>query len=69
MTIGEFINNYLLDHQMSQRQFAKKCNFSNGYISMLINNVNPNTIIEAINKYVGSIEDFEINRKELILKD
>ena len=34
-----------------------------------INNVNPNTIIEAINKYVGSIEDFEINRKELILKD
>ena len=43
MTIGEFINNYLLDHQMSQRQFAKKCNFSNGYISMLINNVNPKT--------------------------
>lgn len=43
MHIGEFINNYLLEHQMSQRQFAKKCNLSNGYISMLINKVNPKT--------------------------
>lgn len=43
MTIGEYINAYLLEHQMSQRQFAKKCNFSNGYISMLINNLNPKT--------------------------
>ena len=43
MRIGEFIYNYLIEHQMSQRQFAKKCNFSNGYISMLINNVNPKT--------------------------
>ena len=32
------------------------------------NNLNPNTIIDAFNKYVGNIEDFEINRKELILK-
>lgn len=43
MHIGEFIYNYLIEHQMSQRQFAKRCNFSNGYISMLINNVNPKT--------------------------
>ena len=43
MTIGEFINNYLTEHSMSQRQFAKRCNLSNGYISMLINNVNPRT--------------------------
>lgn len=43
MHIGEFINSYLLEHQMSQRQFAKKCGFSNGYISMLINNSNPKT--------------------------
>lgn len=32
------------------------------------NNLNPNAIIEAICKYVGNVEDFEINRKELILK-
>lgn len=31
------------------------------------NNLNPNTIIEAINKYVQEISDFEICRKELIL--
>ena len=34
-----------------------------------VNNLNPNTIIEAICKYVGDVEDFEINRKELILKN
>lgn len=34
-----------------------------------VNNVNPNSIIEAINKYVGNIDNFEITRKELILKD
>lgn len=33
-----------------------------------IKNLNPSNIIEAINKNVGVIEDFEINRKELILE-
>ena len=43
MHIGEYINNYLLTNKISQRQFAKQCGLSNGYISMLINNVNPKT--------------------------
>ncbi len=43
MHIGEIINNYLQENQISQRLFAKKCGLSNGYISMLINNVNPKT--------------------------
>lgn len=33
------------------------------------NNLNPNSIIEAICKYVTNIEDFEIHRKDLILKE
>lgn len=43
MHIGEYINNYLLENKISQRQFAKRCGLSNGYISMLINNINPKT--------------------------
>lgn len=33
------------------------------------NNINPNTIIEAISKYVHEITDFEICRKQLILEE
>lgn len=32
-----------------------------------VNNLNPNSLIEAICKYVGNVEEYEINRKELIL--
>ena len=32
-----------------------------------VNNVNPNSLVEAIDLYVKKIEDFDINRKELIL--
>lgn len=43
MTISEFISRYLTQNKLSQRQFAKNCGLSNGYISMLINNENPKT--------------------------
>ena len=32
-----------------------------------VNNMNPQFIIKAIEKYVGKVEDYEIHRKELIL--
>ena len=44
MQIGELILLYRKEHKLSQRQFAKKCgDISNGYISMLENNLNPAT--------------------------
>lgn len=43
MTIGEVIRRYREDHSLSQRQFALKCNISNGYISMLEKGINPKT--------------------------
>lgn len=43
MTIGEVIRRYREDHNLSQRQFALKCNISNGYISMLEKGINPKT--------------------------
>ena len=43
MTLSELIKEYRKDHQLSQRQFAIKCNVSNVHISMLENNMNPRT--------------------------
>lgn len=43
MKIGEYINNYLTDHQISRRQFAQSVGVSPAYISMLINGENSST--------------------------
>lgn len=43
MTLSELICNYRTEHDLSQRQFALKCDLSNGYISMLEKGANPNT--------------------------
>ena len=33
-----------------------------------VNNFNPQFLLQAVEKYVGHVEDYEIHRKELILK-
>lgn len=43
MTLKELIIEYRNDHGLSQRQFATACGLSNGYISMLEKEMNPNT--------------------------
>lgn len=43
MTLSDFIKQYRREHGLSQRQLAAACNLSNGYISMLEKNLNPNT--------------------------
>ena len=43
MTLGEFIQKYRLEHDLSQRQFAQKCGVSNGYISLLERGFNRKT--------------------------
>lgn len=43
MTLKDFIIEYRNDHGLSQRQFATACGLSNGYISMLEKEMNPNT--------------------------
>lgn len=37
MTLGEYLNNYLNEHNMSMREFAKRCGISHTYISYIIN--------------------------------
>lgn len=62
MTIGDIIREYRQANNLSQRQFALKCNISNGYISMLERGVNPKThesitpslpALKAISKAMG----------------
>lgn len=44
MRLSELIRQYRLEHGLSQRQFAAKCDgITNGYISMLENEANPHT--------------------------
>lgn len=43
MKLRELIRAYRESHDLSQRQFAIKCNLSNGYISILEKGINPNT--------------------------
>lgn len=43
MTIGEIIKQYRKENGLSQREFAKRCGVSNGYISMIEIGVNPST--------------------------
>lgn len=43
MTLGEYIKCFREAQQMSQRQFAERAGVSNGYISMLERNANPET--------------------------
>lgn len=71
MHIGEYIKNYLDEHQMSQRQFAKKCDLSNGYISMLINNVNPRTkkpLVPSIEALISISRGMGVSLDELFEK-
>lgn len=43
MTLGDYIKNYRMEHELSQRKFAALCGLSYGYISMLEKGVNTST--------------------------
>lgn len=69
MKLGEYINNYLFQNKISQRQFAKICELSNGYISMLISGKNPKTgkpLIPSITALLSIANGMGISLDELI---
>lgn len=43
MSIGEYIEKYLRDHQISANELARQCGISKGYMSMIIKGVNSTT--------------------------
>lgn len=70
MKLGEFVNKYLTEHKMSQRQFAKKCGMSSGYISMIVNGVNPRSntpIVPSLKSLNGIAHAMNMTIDELFL--
>ena len=43
MTLQEYVVKFRTEHGITQRQFAKMCDISSGYMSMIENNLNPKT--------------------------
>ena len=43
MDLKEYLKEYRISHDLSQRQFAEACGLSNGYISMIESGCNPKT--------------------------
>ncbi len=69
MTLQEFIIQYREEHNLSQRELAKKCGLSNGYISMLESGKNPNTnepIIPKIDVFVRMASGTNMTVDELL---
>lgn len=70
MKLGEFVDKYLTEHKMSQRQFAKKCGMSSGYISMIVNGVNPRSntpIVPSLKSLNGIARGMNMTIDELFL--
>ena len=68
MTLSELICKYRTEHDLSQRQFAAKCDLSNGYISMLEKGTNPNTgkpLIPTIPKLTQLAAGLDMSLTEL----
>lgn len=59
--LRDLVIQYRTEHGLSQRQFALQCGLSNGYISMIEKNRNPNTglpmvpSLSALNKLAGGM--------------
>lgn len=69
MTLGDLIYQYRVDHHISQRAFAQRCNVSNVYISMLEKNNNPSTgkpIIPSITQLKAIASAMEYTLDEIM---
>lgn len=68
MKLGEFVEKYISEHKISQRQFAKRCGMSSGYISMIVNGVNPRSntpIVPTLKSLNGIARGMNITIDEL----
>ena len=71
MKLGELIQEYRNKHNLSQRQFALTCGVSNGFISMIEKNINPNTqeaITPSIKKLKQIADAMHLTLMELCSK-
>ena len=72
MKLGEFVEKYISEHKISQRQFAKRCGMSSGYISMIVNGVNPRSntpIVPTLKSLNGIARGMNITIDELFAEN
>lgn len=50
MKLGEIIKNYISEHNLSVREFARKSSLSNTYISNIVNGSDKNPSLDALGK-------------------
>ena len=50
MKLGEIIKNYISEHDISVREFARKSNLSNTYISNIVNGSDKNPSLDVLGK-------------------
>lgn len=69
MTLGDIIRNHRKEHGLSMEDFAKLCNMSKGYISMLEKNKNPRSgkpIIPSVATYANVASAMNIKTENLM---
>ena len=68
MKLSEIVRNYRLEHDLSQREFAKRCGVTNSYISFIENECNPKTgrpMTPTIEQYKKLADGMSISVQEL----
>ena len=68
MTLGEYINTYCHEHNISMREFAKMSGVSHAYISMIVNGKTPrgNAPTPSIDKYKAIASAMGITLDQLL---
>ena len=69
MKLGKIVEEYIKEHNISQRKFAQKCGLSSGYISMIVNGINPRSktpIIPTLKTLQGIADGMNISLDTLI---
>lgn len=69
MKLSEILRKYRREHDLSQREFAKRCGLSNSYISFLENECNPKTgkpMTPTIEQYKKLADAMSVSLHELI---
>jgi len=68
LKLSEILRNYRAEHNLSQREFAKRCDLSNSYISFIENECNPKTgspMVPTIEKYKKMADGMSITVQQL----
>ena len=70
MTLGELINNYLIEHDMSMRKFAALADLSHAYISNIVNEKTSrgNNPVPTMKAYRGIAKAMGMSVEELIYR-